>query len=113
MAKVTRKANKAALVKELRDKQIPIPENPTIENLTSRLSWLGGKGWIVRLFKPHPEPSHPANLLEQGVMTYIPNSRFAEKIVKSQKVMIVARTPMPWDGVPILEPQDITEDEEE
>jgi len=108
---VTRKANKAALVKELRDKQIPIPENPTIENLTSRLSWLGGKGWIVRLFKPHPEPSHPANLLEQGVMTYVPNSRFAEKIVESQKVMIVARTAMPWDGLAILDLP--AEDEEE
>ena len=110
---MTRKASKAALVKELRDKEIPIPENPTIEALTKRLRWLPGKGWILRLFKPHPDPHHPANLLEQGVMTYIPNSRFAEKIVKSQKVMIVARTAMPWDGVAILEPQDITEDEEE
>ena len=111
MAKMKRKASKAKLVKELRDKGIPIPDKPTIENLTSRLSWLGGKGWIVRLFKPHPEPSHPANLLEQGIMTYIPNSEFAEKIVKSQKVMVVARTHLPWDGVPILEPQDISEEE--
>ena len=108
---MTGKASKAALVKELRDKGIPIPEKPTIENLTARLSWLGGKGWILRRFKPHPDPSHPANLLEHGVLTYVPNSTFAEKIVKSKKVMIVARAPMPWDGVPILEPQDITEEE--
>ena len=108
---MTRKANKAALVKELRDKDIPIPDKPTVENLTARLSWLGGKGWILRRFKPHPDPNHPANLLEHGVMTYVPNSTFAEKIVKSGRVMIVARTPLPWDGVPILEPT--SEDEEE
>ena len=111
MAKMTRKASKAALVKELRDKEIPIPENPTIENLRRRLRWLPGKGWILRLFKPHPEPSHPANLLEHGVITYVPNSKFAEKIVKSQKVMILGRVPMPWDGVAILDPP--AEDEEE
>ena len=106
-----RTASKAKLVKELRDKGIPIPDKPTIENLTSRLSWLGGKGWILRRFKPHPDPSHPVNLLEHGVITYVPNSKFAENIVKSQKVMIVARTHLPWDGVAILEPQDITEEE--
>ena len=107
---MTRKASKAALVKELRDKEIPIPSNPTIESLTRRLRWLPGKGWILRLFKPHPDPNNPANLLEQGVMTYVPNSKLAENIVKSKKVMIVARTHMPWDGVAILEP---SEDEEE
>ena len=111
MAKMTRKASKATLVKELRDKDIPIPKNPTIEALQQRLRWLPGKGWVLRLFKPHPEPSHPANLLEQGVMTYVPNSRFAEEIVESQKVMIVARTAMPWDGLAILDPP--AEDEEE
>tara|TARA_R100001440_G_scaffold5671_1_gene12069 strand:+ start:242 stop:559 length:318 start_codon:yes stop_codon:yes gene_type:complete len=101
---MTRKANKAALVKELRDKDIPIPDKPTIENLTSRLSWLPGKGWILRRFKPHPEPLHPANLLEHGVMTYVPNSSFAEKIVKSQRVMIVGRVSLPPEGMPILDP---------
>ena len=111
MAKMTRKASKASLVRELRDKGIPIPEEPTITNLTSRLSWLGGKGWILRRFKPHPEPSHPANLLEHGVITYVPNSKFAERIVRSKKVMILGRVPMPWDGVAILEPT--AEDEEE
>lgn len=108
---MTRKANKAALVKQLRDKGVPVPEKPTIENLTARLSWLGGKGWVLRRFKPHPDETHPVNLLEQGVLTYVPNSTFAEKIVKSKRVMVVARTPMPWDGVAILEPQDITEEE--
>ena len=101
---MTRKASKASLVKELRDKGIPIPDKPTIENLTSRLSWIGGKGWILRRFKPHPEPLHPANLLEHGVMTYVPNSVFAEKIVKSKKVMIVGRVMLPPDGMPILDP---------
>ena len=108
---MTGKKSKSALVKELRDKGIPIPEKPTVENLTSRLSWLGGKGWVLRRFKPHPDPSHPANLLEHGVLTYVPNSLFAEKIVKSKRVMVVARTPLPWDGLAILEPQDITEEE--
>jgi hypothetical protein len=108
---MTRKASKAALVKELREKGVPVPNKPTIENLTARLSWLGGKGWIFRRFKPHPDPNNPANLLEQGVLTYVPNSRFAESIVKSKRVMVVARTPMPWDGVAILEPR--PEDEEE
>ena len=108
---MTRKANKAALVKELREKGIPIPDKPTVENLTARLGWLGGKGWVLRRFKAHPDPKHPANLLEHGVLTYVPNSTFAEKIVKSGRVMIVARAPLPWDGVPILEPT--PEDEEE
>lgn len=108
---MARKASKAALVKELRDKGIPIPEKPTIENLTARLSWIGGKGWILRRFKPHPDSSHPANLLEHGVLTYVPNSKFAEEIVMSKRVMVVARTPMPWDGVAILEPEEITEEE--
>ena len=101
---MSRKKNKAALVTELRNKGVPIPPKPTIENLTSRLSWLGGKGWLLRLFKPHPEPSHPANLLEQGVITYVPNSKFAEKIVKSQRVMIVGRVLLPPEGMPILDP---------
>ena len=101
---MTRNQSKAALVKELRDRGIPIPEKPTIDNLTSRLSWLGGKGWILRRFKLHPEPTHPANLLEQGVMTYVPNSLFAEKIVKSQRVMIVGRVLLPPEGMPILDP---------
>jgi hypothetical protein len=111
MAKVTRKANKAALVKELRDKEIPIPKNPTIENLTKRLSWLGGKGFVFRRFKVHPDPLHPCMTLEQNVLTYVPNSRFAERIVRSKKVMVVARTPMPWDGLAIVDPP--VEDEEE
>lgn len=108
---MTRKPNKAALVKELREKGIPVPDKPTVENLTARLNWLGGKGWILRRFKPHPDPNHPVNKLEHGVLTYVPNSIFAEKIVMSKKAMVVARAPMPWDGVPILEPT--PEDEEE
>jgi hypothetical protein len=111
MAKMTRKASKAALVKELRDKGVPIPQKPTIENLTSRLSWLGGKGFVFRRFKIHPDPLHPCMMLEQNVLTYVPNSRFAEKIVSSKKVMVVARTPMPWDGLAIVDPP--AEDEEE
>ena len=107
---MARKANKAALVKELRDKEIPIPKNPTIENLTKRLSWLPGKGFVFRRFKPHPDPTHPCMRLEQNVLTYVPNSAMAEKIVKSKRVMIVARTPMPWDGLVIVDP---VEDEEE
>ena len=110
MAKMTRKANKAALVKELRDKEIPIPDNPTIENLSKRLAWLPGKGFVFRRFKVHPDPTHPCMRLEQNVLTYVPNSPMAEKIVKSQRVMVVARTPMPWDGLVILDP---TEEEEE
>jgi len=104
------KENKSKLVKELHDKGIPIPKNPTIDTLKNRLRWLPGKGWVLRLFKPHPDPSHPANLLEHGVLTYVPNSKFAEKIVKSQRVMVVGRVITPSPDLPILEP---TEDEEE
>ena len=110
MAQMTRTASKSALVKELHDKGIPVPKEPSIKNLIKRLNWLPGKGWVLRLFKPHPDPLNPANLLEQGVLTYVPNSKFAENIVKSKRVMVVARTPMAWDGLVILEP---TEDEEE
>ena len=111
MAKVARTASKAKLVKELRDKEIPIPNNPTIENLTKRLAWLPGKGYVFRRFKAHPDPLHPCMRLEQNVLTYVPNSSMAEKIIKSRRVMVVARTPTPWDGLVILDPD--AEDEEE
>lgn len=109
---MTRKANKSALVKELRDREIPIPDEPTIKNLTQRLSWLPGKGFVFRRFKVHPDPTHPCMRLEQNVLTYVPNSPLAEKIVKSKRVMVVARTPMPWDGLVILDPEEEDSEEE-
>ena len=109
MAIMKRQASKSALVKELHDKGIPVPDEPTIKNLTERLSWLPGKGYVFRRFKVHPDPLHPCMRLEQNVLTYVPNSPMAEKIVKSRKVMMIARTLMPWDGIPILDP---TEEEE-
>ena len=85
MEKKSKLVNNCEIEHSIRDK-------PTIANLTSRLSWLGRVGFSAG---SNPPDLHPVNLLEHGVMTYVPNS--LQKRLLNQKTMIVGRVMLPQE----------------
>ena len=91
------RASKASLSKQLKDKDIPIPTNATVEELQHRLNtWESGKGYLVRPAKL-PRNSPKLNLNSQ--MNYwIPNSDYAREMIKSQEVFLLTRCNIPNRG---------------
>ena len=99
---MTKKKSKAALVKDLHKKGLPVDDGMTVDQMQFRLdNWRSQYGWIVRQFRPHPDENHPSNLLEPGELTWVPDSDFGEEICTSGKVMIIRQ--VPYDGtIPLL-----------
>ena len=90
---MTKKRNKAKIVRQLHDAGIPVDADLTVKELEHRLDhWKGSNGWLLRRFRPVPNNSmHPAMMLNINEMTWVPDSEFAEIIVSSQKVMVLGR----------------------
>lgn len=103
------KKSKASLTRELRKRNIPIPENPTIKNLQHRLDyWESGSGWLIRRVRPARNSPFPE--LEHKTLYWLPNGRLARQVVKSGEFFSMGRYPIPPEGVAIF---DIAFDEEE
>ena len=90
------KSKKATLVKELKSKGIDIPSKVTVEALESLLQTtegdLGGKGYVVRLLKPHTRLPKHAQVINSLRETYwLPDSRWAEEVISSQILAVITR----------------------
>ena len=94
---MTTRASKAGLIAALKEVGIPIPEEDKMDALRHRLRhWRGGPGWIIRLVRqPSVKPNTPIILFEKGKTYWIPNSRMASDVVKTQLVFVMGRTPKP------------------
>ena len=112
---MTTRSSKAGLIAALKQVGISIPANAkdaTMELLRHRLRyWRSGKGFLIRLVRP---PSIKANsplvLLEKGKTYWIPNSRMATDLIKTQLVFVMGRTPKPpKDAIVMDVPQDYNE----
>ena len=105
--------SKSALIKQLQDKDIPVPTKATLDELKHRLEhWKGGKGYLLRLALPSSRKGdgHPVAMLEFGNMYWIPNSRFAKIIVKSNLVYIVGMEYEPPASTVVLDvPKDFND----
>ena len=94
---MTTRASKAGLIAALKEVGIPIPDEDKIEGLRHRLRhWRAGPGWLVRLIRqPSVKPHTPLVLFEKGMPYWIPNSRMATDVVKTQLVFVLGRVPKP------------------
>ena len=72
-------ASKAALVKELKARGIPVPKGATVEELQHRLDvYLPGDGFLLRLARPASrKPWNPVVLMEPNTTYWVANSTFA------------------------------------
>lgn len=89
--------SKASLVRQLKQKGVPVPKGATVADLKHRAThWKGGNGFLFRLAIPNRKgPNHPVALLEQGKVYWVPNSEFARVIAESNMVFIMDTTPEP------------------
>ena len=96
---------KAKLVKSLKTKGIPIPTDAKLVDLRHRDdNWLSGSGWLVRLAKPSSrKPLSPAVLLPDKNTYWLPDSRMAHEIIKTQLVFVMGRSMTPPKGTNTIE----------
>ena len=94
---MTTRTATAGLIAALKEVGIPIPDEDKIEGLRHRLRhWRAGPGWLVRLIRqPSVKPHTPLVLFEKGMTYWIPNSRMATDVVKTQLVFVLGRVPKP------------------
>jgi hypothetical protein len=88
------KSKKAELIQTLKSKGIDIPKKVTVEALESLLDEnkgdLGGKGYVVRLLKPHTRlPDHAKSINDMKETYWLPNSEWAENLIVSSKILSV------------------------
>ena len=104
---------KATLVQQCREAGITLPETADKKVLEHRLkNWLPGKGWLFRLARPTTRrKGHPVQMLEDWTTVYwVPNSKMAEIIAKSNLVFILGRSLEPPRDATMLDvPKDFTE----
>ena len=106
------RTSKAGLIAALKEVGILIPDrakDAPMELLRHRLRyWRGGKGFLIRLIRPPSVKSDtPLILLEKGKTYWIPNSRLATDLIKTQLVFVLGRTPeCPKDAVVMDVPSD-------
>tara|TARA_R100000234_G_scaffold120107_1_gene105500 strand:- start:7159 stop:7515 length:357 start_codon:yes stop_codon:yes gene_type:complete len=105
-------ASKAALVKELKARGIPVPKGATVEELQHRLDvYLPGDGFLLRLARPASrKPWNPVVLMEPNTTYWVANSTFAQHIIESKLVFVLGREPQPLSDTTYLEiPKDYPE----
>ena len=105
-------ASKAALVKELKARGIPVPKGATVEELQHRLDvYLPGDGFLLRLARPASrKPWNPVVLMEPTTTYWVANSTFAQHIIESKLVFVLGREPQPLSDTTHLEiPKDYPE----
>jgi len=95
--------SKASLVRQLKERGLPVPKGATVGDLKHRLKhWKGGKGYLMRLALP-PRSDSVAAMLEYGKVYWVPNSDFAEQMAKTKVVYIVGMELNPPTSVTVLD----------
>jgi hypothetical protein len=95
---------KSELVKQLRLRNIPIPQGAKVSELEHlEKHWLSNLGWILRRFKVHWDQEHPSNNLPMGEMVWVPDSNYARDIVQGKKCMVVNRAEHPPKDMIVIE----------
>ena len=97
--------SKAKVVKELKAKSISIPKDATLTELEyMRDNWISCNGWLIRPIKPTArKPNNPVSKLEKNKTYWIPDSKYAQEIVKSQLVAVLGRAKTPPKDVIVVE----------
>jgi hypothetical protein len=95
--------SKAALVRQLKERGVPVPKGAKVSDLQHRLKhWKGGKGYLMRLALT-PKKDSLAAVLEQGKLYWVPNSTYAEQLAKTRVVYIVGMESEPPASVVALD----------
>ena len=85
--------SKAAVVKALKEKGIPLPEEDSYSALMHRLeSWGEGKGYLFRRIKTRffAKQNLPAEI-PLGTVIFVPNSDFARSLIKTGAMFPMGR----------------------
>lgn len=104
--------SKASLKRLMKEAGLPIPKDASVDDLKHRLAtWKNGKGFLIRLAFPSSRKANtPVSLLEQGVVYWLPNSLFAEMVLKSKIVYILDRCDNCPEGATFLDvPKDFND----
>ena len=85
--------SKAAVVKALNDKGIPLPKEDSFQALMHRLNtWGEGKGYLFRRIKSrfYAKQNLPADI-PFGSVIFVPNSQFARDLIKTGAMFPLGR----------------------
>tara|TARA_R110002012_G_scaffold317444_1_gene533795 strand:+ start:202 stop:495 length:294 start_codon:yes stop_codon:yes gene_type:complete len=97
----------------LRKARIPIPKGASIKELEHRKRhWIAGDGFIMRRFRHSRGVRDEANILEKKTIYWVPNSKFAQNLLKTGIVFSMGRTPAPPADATFLDvPENYGEEE--
>ena len=97
--------SKAKVIKELKKKSISIPKDAKLADLEHmRDTWISCNGWLIRPIKPVArKPNNPVSQLEKNKIYWIPDSEYAQEIVKSQLVAVLGRAITPPKDAIVIE----------
>tara|TARA_R100000458_G_C8235331_1_gene215845 strand:- start:470 stop:796 length:327 start_codon:yes stop_codon:yes gene_type:complete len=107
------KRSKASLKNKLREAGIPIPKNATLDELIHREKhWMSGDGHIMRRFRASRGVRDKANVLDKNTIYWVPNSEFAQNLLKTGIVFSMGRSKEPPADATFLDvPEDYGEEE--
>ena len=107
------KRNKASLTSKLRKANIPVPKDASIKELEHRAKhWIEGDGFILRRFRQSRGIRDEANILDRKTIYWVPNSQFAQNLLKTGIVFSMGRTPAPPADATFLDvPENYGEEE--
>mgnify|MGYP000594378064 CR=1 FL=1 len=99
--------SKSGLVKQLKDKGLPVLEADTVASLQKRLdTWASDKGFLLRVIRlnPYMESLGMVKLPAKGHLYWLPDTEMAHKVIMSKRVVLVKRTDMNNlpDGIKII-----------
>ena len=106
-------ASKANLLKKAKNEGIPTFGNPTVAELEHRLNkWRSGPGWVVRRLHQKALPAWAGNI-PMGQILWLPNCGFSHRLMRTGRIVLVARMNEPPKGAVIVDVKQFEGDEEE
>lgn len=106
-------ASKANLLKKAKSEGIPTFGNPTVAELEHRLKvWRGGPGWVVRRLHQKALPKWAGDI-PAGKTLWLPNSGFAHRLMRTGRIVLIARMNDPPEGAIVIDTKQFHVEEEE
>lgn len=95
--------SKAALVRQLKERGLPVPKGAKVAELQHRLKhWKSPNGYLMRLALPVKKGTL-AELFTPEQVYWVPDSEFANALAKTQVIYIMSRALTPPSGVIVLD----------
>tara|TARA_A100001201_G_scaffold112784_1_gene96609 strand:- start:90 stop:401 length:312 start_codon:yes stop_codon:yes gene_type:complete len=95
--------SKAALVRQLKERGLPVPKGAKVADLKHRLKhWKSPNGLLIRLGLPVKKGTL-AEMLQPEKVYWVPDSDFAVALLKTQVIYVLTRQTTPPEEAIILD----------